>query len=52
MGAALVGAGGVIPADLSVSIPNLEDALVGLLEQANVTQGPGAAAPELIGVNQ
>ena len=52
VGAALVGAGGVIPADLSVSIPNLEDALVGLLEQANVTQGPGAAAPELIGVNQ
>ena len=48
VGAALVHVGWV-PPDLSVQMPSLEDALVGLLERADPGQPRDTAEPELIG---
>jgi ABC-2 type transport system ATP-binding protein len=50
VGAALV-RGGSVPPDLSVEVPDLEDALLGLLEQPDPTR-PIVGARELIGARQ
>jgi ABC-2 type transport system ATP-binding protein len=51
VGAALVSAG-TVPADLTVNVPNLEDALVDLLERTDATALAPAAEPTLIGASQ
>ena len=51
VGAALV-RNGSIPPDLSVEVPDLEDALLGLLEQTDAPPHTGAFSRELIGARQ
>jgi ABC-2 type transport system ATP-binding protein len=51
VGAALVRSGS-IPADLSVEVPDLEDALLGLLEQPETSPHVGAISRDLIGAQQ
>jgi ABC-2 type transport system ATP-binding protein len=51
VGAALVSAG-TVPADLTVSVPNLEDALVDLLERTDASASTPASTPTLIGASQ
>ena len=53
VGAALV-RHGTVPPDLAVEVPRLEDALIGLLEQADgaVDDPPAASAPDPIGAHR
>jgi ABC-2 type transport system ATP-binding protein len=51
VGAALVGAGEV-PPDLTVEVPNLEDALIGLLERAEANPDPAPCGAMLTGAHR